>query len=136
MGTDQVHVADGMVIEWDVPIEVTSPTAGSRRLLFTRLAREGPVQPVGGCVRRVRRPAWVHDRMRYNEIPLACAILPRCVPTVLAAVGGVAGVDLDPDAPSLFRFGAQNRDEPAPAGVTDASVEPGLRRGAVAQKPA
>jgi hypothetical protein len=35
---------------------VTSPTAGSRRLLLTRLAREGPVQPVAGCVRRVRLP--------------------------------------------------------------------------------
>ena len=35
---------------------VTSPTAGSRRLLFTRLACEGPVQPVGGYARRVRQP--------------------------------------------------------------------------------
>jgi hypothetical protein len=35
---------------------VTSPTAGCRRLLFTRLACEGPVQPVGGYVRRVRQP--------------------------------------------------------------------------------
>ena len=35
---------------------VTSPTAGCRRLLFTRLAREGPVQPVRGYVRRVRQP--------------------------------------------------------------------------------
>ena len=34
---------------------VTSPTAGCRRLLFTRLAREGPVQPVGGYARRVRQ---------------------------------------------------------------------------------
>ena len=51
-------------------LPVTSPTAGSRRLLFTRLAREGPVQPVGGCARRVRRPESVHDRMRRNKIPL------------------------------------------------------------------
>ncbi len=36
--------------------EVTSPTAGSRRLLFTPLGREGPVQPVGCCERRVRPP--------------------------------------------------------------------------------
>jgi hypothetical protein len=35
---------------------VTSLTAGSRQLLFTRLARDGPVQPVGGCGRRVRQP--------------------------------------------------------------------------------
>jgi hypothetical protein len=49
---------------------VTSPAAGSRRLLLTLPAREGPVQPVGGCVRRVRRPASVRDRMRCNEIPL------------------------------------------------------------------
>ena len=36
--------------------DVTSPTAGSRRLLFTRLAREGPVQPGGCCVRPFRLP--------------------------------------------------------------------------------
>jgi epoxyqueuosine reductase QueG len=35
---------------------VTSPTAGSRRLLFTPLGREGPVRPVGCCERRVRPP--------------------------------------------------------------------------------
>ena len=64
---------------------------------------------------------------------LGDAILRCCVPTVLAAVGGMPGVDLNPDAPSLFRFGAQNRDEPAPAGVTYASREPGLRPGAVGQ---
>jgi CubicO group peptidase (beta-lactamase class C family) len=33
---------------------VTSPTAGSRRLLVTPLGREGPVQPVGCCVRPSR----------------------------------------------------------------------------------
>ena len=67
------------------------------------------------------------------EVRLGDAILRCCVPTVLAAVGGVPGVDLDPGAPSLFRFGAQNRDEPAPAGVTDASAQPGLRPGTVGQ---
>jgi hypothetical protein len=52
------------------------------------------------------------------------AILRCCMPTVLAAVGGVPGVDLNPDTPIIFRFGAQNRDEPAPAGVTYASRQP------------
>ena len=55
------------------------------------------------------------------------------MPAGLAAVRGVPGVDLNPDAPSIFRFGAQNRDELAPAGVTDASGQPGLRPGAVGQ---
>ncbi len=36
------------------------------------------------------------------------------------------GVDLDPGAPSLFRFGAQNRNEPAPTRVAYASREPGF----------
>ena len=64
---------------------------------------------------------------------LGDAILRRCVPTVFAAVRGVPGVDLNPDTPSIFRFGAQNRDEPAPAGVTYASAEPGPRPGPVGQ---
>jgi 3-oxocholest-4-en-26-oyl-CoA dehydrogenase alpha subunit len=34
--------------------EVTSPAAGSRRLLLTLLEREGPVRPVGCCVRLSR----------------------------------------------------------------------------------
>jgi cation diffusion facilitator CzcD-associated flavoprotein CzcO len=35
---------------------VTSPAAGSRRLLVTPLGREGPVRPGGCCVRHVRLP--------------------------------------------------------------------------------
>jgi hypothetical protein len=35
---------------------VTSPAAEADRLLLTRLAREGPVQPEGCCARRVRQP--------------------------------------------------------------------------------
>ena len=46
-----------------------------------------------------------------DEVCLGDAVLAGCVSTVLAAVGGVPGVDLDPDTPSLFRFGAQYRDE-------------------------
>src|SRR5262245_44242846 len=67
------------------------------------------------------------------EYRLADAIPPGRMSTVLAAIGGVPGVDLNPDTPSFFRFGAQYRDEPAPAGVTDASVQPGLRPGTVGQ---
>ena len=51
----------------------------------------------------------------------------------LAAIGRVPGIDLSPSAPSIFRFGAQNRDEPAPAGVTDTSIQPGLRPGTIGQ---
>jgi hypothetical protein len=109
---------------------VTSLATGCRRLLFTRLAREGPVQPVEGCVRRVRLPGRC-DHRPCNEIRLRDAVLRRCVSTVFAAVRGVPGVDLNPDTPSLFRFGAQIRDEPAPAGVTDTSGKPRLRPGAV-----
>ena len=64
-----------------------------------------------------------------TKFRLRDAILRCCVPTDLAAIGHVPGVDLNPDTPSLFRFGAQNRDEPAPAGVTYASRKPGLRPG-------
>ena len=42
-----------------------------------------------------------------TECRLRDAVLRCCVPTGLAAVGGVPGVDLNPDTPSLFRFGAQ-----------------------------
>ena len=48
------------------------------------------------------------------------------MPTVFATVGRMPGVDLDPDAPSLFRFGSQNRNEPAPTRVAYASREPRL----------
>src|SRR6185312_13796834 len=44
-------------------------------------------------------------------LPIDAAI-PSSVPAVFTAVGGVPGVDLDPGAPSTFRFAAQNRDEP------------------------
>jgi len=44
-------------------------------------------------------------------LPIDAAI-PSSVPAVFTAVGGVPGVDLHPGAPSTFRFGAQNRDEP------------------------
>jgi hypothetical protein len=51
-------------------LRVTSPTAGSRRLLLTRPAREGPVQPLGGYARRARLPVRC-VRTRRNETPLA-----------------------------------------------------------------
>ncbi|MGK2902765.1 MAG: RES family NAD+ phosphorylase [Mycobacterium sp.] len=65
---------------------------------------------------------------------MADAIFGCCVATALAPVGGVPGVDLDPGAPSVFRFGAQYRDELAPASVTDRSVEPGLRPGTIGEE--
>ena len=48
------------------------------------------------------------------EFRLGDAILGGCIPTVLAAIRCVPGVDLNPGAPSIVRFGAQNRDELAP----------------------
>ena len=68
-----------------------------------------------------------------TEHRLGDAIVRRCVPTVLAAIRGVPGVDLDQNTPSIFRFGAQNRDELTPACVAYASTEPGLRAGPVLQ---
>src|ERR1700732_4287332 len=68
------------------------------------------------------------------ECRLGDAVFGGCVPAFFAAIRRVAGVDLNPGAPSIFRFGAQNRDELAPASVTDTSVEPGLRPGSVRQK--
>src|ERR1700677_2295151 len=68
-----------------------------------------------------------------DEFRLADAVLSGCIPTFLAAVGGVPGVDLDPGAPSVFRFGAQYRDELTPASVTDRSVEPRFRPSPIGQ---
>ena len=61
-------------------------------------------------------------------------VLLGCVPAGFAAVGCVPRVDFDPDASSVFRFGAQNRDEVAPARVRDTSVETGLGRCPVGQE--
>ena len=69
-----------------------------------------------------------------TKLRLRDAILRCCVPAGFAAVRGVSGVDLNPDAPSIFRFGAQNRKKLTPASVTNTSVEPGLRPGTVRQK--
>ena len=85
-------------------------------------------------MRRVRLPGRDVTASLAGEFRLGDAILGGRIPTVFAAVGGVAGVDLNPGAPSIFRFGAQNRDELAPASVTDAPVEPGLRPGTVGQE--
>jgi len=68
------------------------------------------------------------------ECRLGDAVFGGGIPAFFAAVRGVPEVDLDPDRPSLFRFGAQNRDEPAPASVTDTPIEPGLRPGTVGHK--
>ena len=44
-----------------------------------------------------------------GEFRLADAILRGRMFAPFAAVGGVPGVDLDPDTPSVFRFGALYR---------------------------
>jgi hypothetical protein len=58
-----------------------------------------------------------------SENRLGDAILRGCMPAGFATVRSMAGIDVDPDAPSFFRFGAQNRDELPPASVTYASIE-------------
>src|SRR5437660_1238563 len=68
-----------------------------------------------------------------DERRLGDAIFGGGVSTFLAAVRGVSGVDLDPDTPSIFRFGAQNRDEATPARVPNTPGKPGLRPGTVGQ---
>jgi hypothetical protein len=105
---------------------VTSLTAGAGSFFSCRvgmMGQSGPQDVACGvfvCRCAVRAsPA--------GEFRLRDAVLARYVPTGFAAVGGVPGVDLNPSPPSLFRFGAQYRDELTPASVTDRSVEPGLR---------
>jgi hypothetical protein len=65
------------------------------------------------------------------EIRLRDTVLGGCIPTFFATIRGVAGVDLNPRAPSIFRFGAQNRDELTPSSVTDTAAKPRLRPGPV-----
>jgi hypothetical protein len=50
-----------------------------------------------------------------TKLRLGNAILQCRAPASFAAVGGVLGVDLNPGAPSIFRFGTQNRDELTPS---------------------
>jgi len=111
---------------------VTSPTAEAVSFFSRGLRVEGQSSPKdvarGHLICRGGVRASLADEVRLGDAVLRC-----CVPAGFAAVGSVPGVDLNPGAPSLFRFGAQNRDEPAPAGVTDASGEPGLRPGSVGQ---
>ena len=63
-----------------------------------------------------------------HEFRLADAILFRYVPAGFTAVRGVAGIHVDADASSVFRFGAQYRQELPPPRITNASVQSGLRR--------
>ena len=56
-----------------------------------------------------------------SEYRLGDAVLFGCVPAGFAAVGGVPGIDFDHGASSVFRFGAQNRDELPPARIGDTS---------------
>ncbi len=69
-----------------------------------------------------------------DKFGLGEPIFSSCMPACFAAVGGVPGVDFDPDASSVFRFGAQNRDEVAPARVRNTSVEPALGRCPIGQE--
>jgi hypothetical protein len=57
-----------------------------------------------------------------TKLRLANAILRCRAPASFAAVGGVPGVDVNQGAPSIFRFGTQNRDELTPARVTNTSI--------------
>ena len=64
---------------------------------------------------------WSMTARLADELRLGDAVFRRCISTRFAAVGGVPGINLNPGAPSVFRFGAQNRDELTPASVTDTS---------------
>src|ERR1700758_1706067 len=68
------------------------------------------------------------------ERRLGDTVFGGCIPALFTAVRGVPGVDLNPDTPSIFRFGAQNRDEATPASITDTPIQPGLRPGTVGQE--
>jgi hypothetical protein len=57
-----------------------------------------------------------------------------CMAAQLAAIRCVPRVDRDPHTPSVFRFGAQNRNKVAPARVADTPVDPGLGRSSIGQE--
>jgi hypothetical protein len=105
--------------------DVTSLTAKAASFFSRRLGVKGQSSPQDvACsvfVGLGMMPAPLADEFCLADTVPAC-----CVSTVLAAVGGVPGVDLDPYPPSVFRFGAQYSEETTPARVTDTSVQPGL----------
>jgi hypothetical protein len=111
---------------------VTSLTAEAASFFSCRLSVKGQSGPqdvaCGVFVCRCGVTAALAGEFRLRD-----AVRARCVPAALTPVGGVVGVDLNPSPPSLFRFGAQYRDELAPASVTDRSVEPGLRPSPIGQ---
>jgi len=57
-------------------------------------------------------PAGLADEFCLRDPVLAC-----CISTVLAAIGRAPGVNLDPHTPSVFRSGAQYREENARSGL-------------------
>ena len=90
---------------------MTSLTAEAGSLFSRRVrcvkGQSGPEDVACGVfVGLCRVPARVADEFRLTD-----AVLPCREPTGFTAIGGVPGVDLYPGASSVFRFGAQNRDE-------------------------
>jgi hypothetical protein len=112
---------------------VTSVTADAANLFSRRI----------GCVMGQSGPQDISCRLLVglscvaavlaDESCLRDAVRFGCIPADFATIGGVLGVDYDPDAPSVFRFGAQNRDELPPGSVTDASVKSSLGSRSVRQ---
>jgi methylated-DNA-[protein]-cysteine S-methyltransferase len=113
---------------------VTSLTAGGRQLLL----RSGCGVECQSSPKDVACGVFVCrccvTAALAGEVRLSDAILARCVSAALTLVGSVPWVDLDPDTPSVFRFGAQYRDELAPASITDRTIEPGFRPRTIGQE--
>jgi hypothetical protein len=108
---------DASVTAGGRPQEVTSPTAEAASFFSRHLSVKGQSGPedvaCGVFICRCGVAAAL-----AGEFRLADAILGRCMTAALTPIRGVPGVDLDPGAPSVFRFGAQYRDELTPASVT------------------
>ena len=70
-----------------------------------------------------------------RELHLTDSMLFRYATAGFAAIRRVAGVDLDPDAPSVFRFDAQDCEELPPPCITNTSVQPSLGCGSTDSEP-
>src|ERR1035437_6162220 len=107
--------------------DVTSLTAEaasffSRSLVGCEKGQSSPEDVVSSMLVGVR---GVTTRLTAEHC-LADAVLFGGVTATATAVGGVPGIYAYHCASSLFRFGAQDRDEGSPARIGDTSVQPGL----------
>jgi hypothetical protein len=112
---------------------VTSLTEGSASFFSRVLRVKGQPSPQdvarGVFISLGRVAARLTFEHRLRDTVVSC-----CVPAAFAAIRGVFGVDLNQGASSVFRFGAQYRDELSPTSVSDASIECRLRGCPVGQE--